>query len=95
MPVIDPAANALVNSDSSNEDDEDDDDHAFDHPSIYVDQPWIWLPKDTLGLSEFLVSELKEAGVDASNIGAVMDEKGVVEVTRNPPDEEWGGGHDL
>jgi hypothetical protein len=27
--------------------------------------------------------------LDASDTGAVMDDKGVVEVTRNPPDEEW------
>jgi len=87
-PVFDEPAPAL----DSNEEDEDD--HAFDHPATYVDQPWIWLPKDLLGLSEVLVSELKAAGVDASDVGAMMDEKGVVEVTRNPPDEEWSGGQD-
>lgn len=94
LPVFDPAAPPVEDSDSSS-DEEDDGDHAFDHPSTYVGQPWIWLPKDTLGLSELLVNELKGAGVDASNVGATMDEKGVVEVSRNPPDEEWSGGHDL
>lgn len=93
FPVFDPAAPAVEDSDSSSSE-EDDGDHAFDHPSTYIDQPWIWLPKDSLGLSELLVSELKEAGVDASDIGAAMDEEGVVEVSRNPPDEEWSGGHD-
>jgi len=90
-PVFDAPAPALEDSDS---DEEDENDHAFDHPSTYVDQPWIWLPKDPLGLSEVLVSELKAAGVDASDVGAIMDKKGVVEVTRNPPDEEWRGGQD-
>ena len=94
FPVFDPAAPAVEDSDSS-DDEEDLGDHAFDHPSTYVNQPWIWLPKDSLGLSELLVSELKEAGIDASDVGATMDEEGVVEVSRNPPDEEWSGGHDL
>ncbi len=94
FPVFDPAAPAVEDSDSS-DDEEDDGDHAFDHPSTYVNQPWIWLPKDSLGLSELLVGELKEAGIDASDVGATMDEEGMVEVSRNPPDEEWSGGHDL
>ncbi|KAF8160922.1 DUF221 family protein [Crassisporium funariophilum] len=93
LPVFDEAAPAVEDSDSS-ADEQDENDHAFDHPSTYVDQTWIWLPKDPLGLSEFLASDFQVAGVDASDIGAVMDEKGVVEVTRNPPDEEWSGGHD-
>ncbi|KAF9567911.1 DUF221-domain-containing protein [Agrocybe pediades] len=92
-PMFDPAAPAVRNSDSETEDDEDE--HAFDHPSTYVDQKWIWLPKDPLGLSEILTRDLKDAGVNASDVGANMDEKGVVEVTRNPPDEDWDGGHDL
>lgn len=96
MPVFDPAAPAGTDlSDDDEEDEEDDhDEHAFDHPSTYVDQPWIWLPRDQLGLSELLTNDLKAAGVDASDVGASMDEKGIVEVTRNPPDEEWYGGHD-
>lgn len=92
LPTFDSAAPAMQDSDSSEEEDEDD--HAFDHPSTYVDQAWIWIPKDTLGLSELLVKDLKDAGVEASDVGANMDEHGVVEVTRNPPDEDWSGGHD-
>ncbi|KXN90147.1 hypothetical protein AN958_04637 [Leucoagaricus sp. SymC.cos] len=89
-PTLDAAAPALM--DHSDED--DDDVHAFDHPSIYVDQPWIWIPKDQLGLSTFLVKELQDVGVSASDLGAEMREDGIVEVTRSPPDEEWTGGHD-
>jgi calcium permeable stress-gated cation channel len=96
-PVFAPAAPALdSDSDSDSDDDSDDfDEHAFDHPSTYADQPWIWIPKDGLGLSQLLVSELKQGGVEASDVGAVMDDKGTVEVIRNPPDEDWSGGHDL
>lgn len=89
-----PAGVDLSDEDDSSSDELEDDEHAFDHPSTYVDQPWIWMPKDRLGLSQLLVDDLHAVGVDASDVGAVMDEKGVVEVTRNPPDEEWIGGHD-
>jgi len=89
--VFDPAAQALM--DDSDEED-DDDVHAFDHPSTYVDQPWIWIPKDQIGLSSFLVKELQDAGVSASDLGAEIREDGIVEVSRNPPDEDWSGGHD-
>ncbi|TFK44505.1 hypothetical protein BDQ12DRAFT_701964 [Crucibulum laeve] len=90
---LDPATPAATLPDDDS-DEEDQDDHAFDHPSTYVDQPWIWIPRDRFGFSELLVQDLTSAGVGASNTGAVMDGKGVVEVTRNPPDEEWTGGHD-
>ncbi|KAJ6594223.1 DUF221 family protein [Mycena capillaripes] len=96
-PTFDPPAAAgvdLSDEDVSSDEEEEQDDHAFDHPSTYVEQPWIWMPKDRLGLSQLLVDDLHSVGVDASDLGAVMDEKGIVEVTRNPPDEEWGGGHD-
>lgn len=95
--VFDPAAPALSRSSDSDSDDSDEeaaDEHAFDHPSTYETQKWVWIPKDPLGLSELLAKELRDAGVDASDVGAFMDEKGVVEVKRNPPDEEWTGGHD-
>lgn len=80
IPVFDPAT--PVDTDFSSEDDHDE--HAFDHPSSHIDQRWIWLPCDQLGLSELLANDLKAASVD---VGASMDEKGIVEVTRNPPNE--------
>lgn len=90
-PALSPATEALTDD---SDDSEEDDAHAFDHPSIYVEQPWIWIPRDHLGLSGVLVKELQDAGVNASDLGAEMQVNGVVEVTRNPPDEEWTGGHD-
>ncbi|KAJ7268676.1 late exocytosis, associated with Golgi transport-domain-containing protein [Mycena haematopus] len=98
QPQVDPAASAGVDisdEDVSSDEEEEQDDHAFDHPSTYVEQPWIWVPKDRLGLSKLLVADLHESGVDASDLGAIMDHKGIVEVTRNPPDAEWYGGNDL
>jgi len=81
------------------DDDEELGEHAFDHPSTYADARWIWLPHDELGFSKVLMDELKGtgetgSGIDASDIGATMDEKGVVECQRNPPDEDWTGGYD-
>ncbi|KAJ8076810.1 phosphate metabolism protein 7 [Marasmius tenuissimus] len=96
LPTFDAPAPAGI--DLSDEDEEEDeemqDDHAFDHPSTYEEQRWIWVPKDTLGLSEILVKELHDKGIEASDSGATMDAKGVVEVSRNPPDKTWTGGHD-
>ncbi|KAG8704283.1 hypothetical protein FRC09_003651 [Ceratobasidium sp. 395] len=96
--TIAPAAPALKTSiagDSDSEDDSDLDDFAFDHPSTYKDAPWIWLPKDELGISDLLVKELHDAKVEASDTGATMNKKGIVEVIRNPPDEAWSGGLDI
>ena len=76
------------------DEDEDFDDHGFAHPSTYAEQPWIWVPRDELGLSAYFVRMFREAGVDASDEGAVMDARGDVEVNRSPPDEDWSGGHD-
>ncbi|KAG8729091.1 hypothetical protein FRC11_009507 [Ceratobasidium sp. 423] len=90
-----PAQKTSIAGDSSSEDDSDLDDFAFDHPNTYKDAPWIWIPKDTLGISVVLLNELHAAKVEASDEGAEMDEKGIVSVNRNPPDEAWSGGLDI
>lgn len=41
------------------------------------------------------MKELHEARVEASDEGAKMSDKGVVEVRRNPPEEAWNGGLDI
>ncbi|KIK66859.1 hypothetical protein GYMLUDRAFT_37938 [Collybiopsis luxurians FD-317 M1] len=69
------------------------DEHAFDHPSTYAEQPYIWIPRDPLGLSRVLVEYLEGAGVRASDEGAVMDVKGVVEVTKAPPESTGAGSY--
>ncbi|KAJ7072039.1 DUF221 family protein [Mycena amicta] len=78
----------MSDEDVSTDEEEETDENAFDHPSTYQTQRWIWIPKDRLGFSRLLLDDLRRAGVDASDEGAVMDERGVVEATRNPPDEE-------
>ncbi|KAF7797862.1 hypothetical protein EIP86_009068 [Pleurotus ostreatoroseus] len=74
--------------------DKDFDIHGFDHPSTYTEQPWIWIHNDALGISQVLIRDLRQSGVDASDEGANIDAKGTVEVQRGPPDEDWSGGHD-
>ena len=76
------------------QDEADFDEHAFDHPATYKPQPCIWIPRDNLGLSAVLLKDLKSMEIDASDEGAVMDDKGIVEVLRCPPDEEWLEGID-
>jgi hypothetical protein len=81
-------------ADDSSADEADYDEHAFDHPSNYQNQKWIWIPKDVLGLSTVLVDELEASGVGASDMYATMDDHGIVNVQRSPPDERWDGGYD-
>lgn len=42
-----------------------------------------------------LLKELHDARVEADDKGAAINEKGVVEVERTPPDEAWDGGLDI
>ena len=88
------AGDGQVRREEEEEEDKDFDVHGFDHPSTYAPQPWVWVPRDPFGLSGVLVRGFRAAGVEASDEGAVMDEKGTVEVYRSPPDEDWSGGHD-
>ncbi|KAG8771298.1 hypothetical protein FRC19_005815 [Serendipita sp. 401] len=95
---IDAAAKAVRDVDGDGEDDSDDDleEHAFDHPSTYQPQRWIWLPRwDRFPLSEELVRDMKSNGIDASDLGAMINEAGGVIVTRGPPDEDWSGGQNI
>lgn len=95
IPVFEPTPAPMQLSITDNDADADDEDlaeqlndNAFDHPSSYVEQRWIWIPKDELGLSELMVADLKASGVQASDLGSTMDKRGVVEVTRSPPEED-------
>ena len=83
-----------ADGDDAEQEDEDFDAHGFAHPSTYAAQPWIWVPRDALGLSAHFVAAFRAAGVLASDAGAAMDARGDVEVSRGPPDEGWAGGHD-
>ena len=82
-------------TDGDDSDDYDDDleENAFNHPSTYQDQPWIWIPQweSHPEISAQLVEDIKAGGVEASDIGAIIDDHGTVWVKRNPPDEDWDG----
>lgn len=73
-------------TDSSGED-ADFDDKGFQHPSTYEEQPCIWIPKDGLGLSRYLIAELSASKVLASDEGTSISDEGYVVVTQGPPDE--------
>ncbi|WVQ84358.1 hypothetical protein IAT38_006510 [Cryptococcus sp. DSM 104549] len=66
---------------------------AFDHPAMWKKQPVIWIAQDPLGLGALQVEEINAKGVEASLEHARMNEKGVIEVDRAPPDEAWYGGY--
>lgn len=81
--------------DGDNPDDYDDElaANAFNHPSTYQNQPWIWIPQWEAHpeISAQLVEDIKAGGVEASDIGAIIDDHSTVWVKRNPPDEDWDG----
>ncbi len=75
--------------DMPEEEDEVLDKNAFNHPAAYEGYPTIWVPVDHHGFFRREIEGIKEAGVEVSTDGAVMDVKGHVDVTRAPPGEEW------
>jgi hypothetical protein len=102
--VVDAPSKALTSSkngkqqggtDGDDSDDYDDDleENAFNHPSTYQNHPWIWVPQWEAHpeISIQLVEDIKAGGVEASDVGAIIDEHGTVWVKRNPPDEDWDG----
>jgi len=62
-------------------------DYGFAHPAISRPQRLVWFPQDRLGLAAEEVQANAAAGVDASTDGAVVNEKGHVEISAAPPDE--------
>ncbi|KXN81695.1 hypothetical protein AN958_03942, partial [Leucoagaricus sp. SymC.cos] len=52
----------------------------FAHPAISRSQRIIWIPRDTLGLGQEELTGCEEMGVSATIEGAVMNEKGKVDV---------------
>ncbi|KDQ58423.1 hypothetical protein JAAARDRAFT_667498 [Jaapia argillacea MUCL 33604] len=59
----------------------------FDHPAAVNPQRIVWLPVDDLGLGEAEAEVNRERGIEVSLDGAVMNEKGQVDVDSAPPDE--------
>jgi len=60
--------------------------YGFSHPAASRPQRIVWIPKDTLGLTEEEVRGAEEAGVRISFVNATIDETGKVGIDGGPPD---------
>ena len=62
----------------------------FQHKALLVQRPMIWIPKDSLGISDNEVSQTRSdsAEVSISNEGAIIDMKGEIE-PRCHPSKRW------
>lgn len=65
--------------------DEDSGPKEFYHPASVEPQRVVWLPKDTMGLSEVEEAAIKERGIHVSTEAAEMDAKGHVDIQGGPP----------
>lgn len=61
---------------------------AYADPAVRADEPHIWIPKDSMGLSEIEKNKALENEVDCSNDNAGYDEKGSVQFFGPPPSYE-------
>jgi len=61
--------------------------YGFAHPAVSRPQRIVWIPKDTAGLASAEEQACRTVGVVASSAGAVVDEKGNVDVQGPPPGE--------
>lgn len=65
---------------------EEEESYGFAHPAASRPQRTVWIPKDTLGLTEEEVSGCEVAGVRVSFVHAQIDETGKVGINGGPPD---------
>lgn len=54
----------------------DEDKYGFLPPSMWQQQPGVWIADDKHGLGKIEVARIRAGGVDATTDGATMDEKG-------------------
>ena len=73
-----------LNKDSAAQEEEES--YGFAHPAASRPQRIVWIPKDTLGLTEEEVNCCEEAGVRVSFVNAKIDETGKVGIDGGPPD---------
>ncbi|KAF5962905.1 hypothetical protein FBULB1_13732 [Fusarium bulbicola] len=61
---------------------------AFDHIALNSRQPTVWIPKDSLGVSEDEIRQTNQFGglISISSYGAILDNQGHVLCKKNPPD---------
>jgi hypothetical protein len=72
---------------ASDDSEEDGYGYGFAHPAVSRPQRVVWMPQDRLGLGEEEERVCREAGIEASVAGALMDGKGNVDVVGRPSDE--------
>ena len=60
-------------------------DDAYVHPALATRRPLVWLPRDQMGLSRALLEHNREVGLEGTDEGAWVNEKGVVEWDREHP----------
>lgn len=65
--------------------DEDAGPKEFYHPASVEPQRVVWLPRDRLGLAAEEERAIRDAGILVSSEGAVMDDKGHVDISAAPP----------
>ncbi|KAG0180534.1 hypothetical protein DFQ28_001133 [Apophysomyces sp. BC1034] len=57
---------------------------SYMHPSMFAEQPVVWLPKDDIGITEAEIEQLKSMGIHSSSAGATVHSnakgKGKVEI---------------
>jgi len=82
-----------LSSDTGSPEDSEDEliKHIFIHPAQYKSAQCIWVPHDELGFSTFVVNDLRQAKVRATDEGAKLDASGVVTVEsdRECPTALW------
>ncbi|CED82447.1 Uncharacterized conserved protein [Phaffia rhodozyma] len=61
---------------------------AFTHPAVKTGQQIVWVPRDNLGLGEEAVKEMRRMKIKASHHDTTVSEKGKVDITGPPPDED-------
>jgi calcium permeable stress-gated cation channel len=65
---------------------EDDGPTDFTHPAVAGHRHAVWLPVDPLNLVQDEVAAIRVMGIDVTTDGAVMNERGHVDISAAPPD---------
>jgi len=60
----------------------------FENPALYQQAGVIWLPQDVNGIAQREARLLESRGIDVSLLGALMNGKGKVSITSQPPDQK-------
>lgn len=61
---------------------------AFTHPAAKTEQQTIWIPQDQLGIADEAVRDYRARGIKASARGTTLTDKGKVEISEGPPEED-------